>query len=304
MEHSLETLNACPSCGTSGYEHAITSIDYTYSKYPFEIVACESCQLLFTNPRPTEDSIGAYYDNPEYVSHTDTKTGLLFRLYRIVKSFTLKQKRLLLQKHTKQRTVLDYGAGSGDFSVELASHGWSVEAFEPDSKARTLIIEKDSRIRIATSLDDITKQSKSVITLWHVLEHVHKLQETIGHFHRILDDDGLLIIAVPNHTSFDARFYKKNWAAYDVPRHLYHFDITTIETLMARLGFRLKTIKPMWFDSYYVSLLSEKNASEKNGTTTVIRWIRAIYVGTISNLYALNKTSRCSSVTYIFEKSN
>ena len=302
MEHSQETLIECPSCGHTHFSNDIVCKDYTYSKKPFQLVSCYSCGLLFTNPRPDEKCIGVYYDNPEYVSHTDTNEGLLFRLYRIVKSYTLGKKRLLLEGLSSSKTVLDYGAGSGDFSNELASNGWDVSSFEPDANARQLIRKKNGSIELVDSLGSLKTKSKSIIALWHVLEHVHRLQETVQQFQRILTDDGKLVIAVPNHTSYDAEFYQENWAAYDVPRHLYHFNPSTIESLMESQGFKLVDMKPMWFDSYYVSLLSEKNSSNGGFLKSAIGWGRAFIIGSISNLKALDETKKCSSVTYIFEK--
>ena len=302
MEHPLETLENCPSCGGSRFIDKLSCTDHTYSKKAFTIVECQSCGLHFTNPRPSEKDIGVYYDNPEYVSHTDTNEGLLFTLYGIVKRYTLGRKRKLIETLSGDRTVLDYGAGSGDFSNELASNGWIVSSFEPDPTARQLIQRKNSSIELIDSLDSLNDRSKSIIALWHVLEHVHQLQDTIDAFQRILTDNGKLVIAVPNHSSNDAEFYQENWAAYDVPRHLYHFNPATIESLMLSRGFKLTAIKPMWFDSYYVSLLSEKNASSGGLFKSIIRWGRAFIIGTISNWKAFQNTGKCSSVTYIFEK--
>lgn len=265
-------------------------------------MSCNSCGLLFTNPRPDENGIAIFYDNPEYVSHTDTQEGPLFRIYGVVKRYTLGRKRKLLASLTDTKTVLDYGAGSGDFSNELASNGWVVSSYEPDKNARQLIQQKNQSIHLVDSLESLTDKSKSIITLWHVLEHVHRLKDTIKEFNRILSDNGKLIIAVPNHTSYDAQFYRENWAAYDVPRHLYHFNPDTIETLMLSQGFQLVSMKPMWFDSYYVSLLSEKNSSNGGLFRSLIGWGRAIIIGMLSNLKTLGATKNCSSVTYIFEK--
>jgi len=302
VEHSLETLNSCPSCGHDSFQQTLYCTDFTCSKASFLIVECAKCRLLFTNPRPDENAIGKYYDSPEYVSHTDTRSGLLFTLYGWVKGYTLKQKRAFLEGLTAEKSMLDYGAGSGDFSAELVENGWSVSAFEPDPNARQKITEKSKKITLVDKLSAVETESKSAITLWHVLEHVHRLQTTIQEFHRILKDDGVLVIAVPNHTSYDAAFYQSNWAAYDVPRHLYHFNPATIETLMAAHGFRLETIKPMWFDSFYVSLLSEKNAGGSGILKTAFGWMRAFIIGCLSNMKALNAHGGCSSVTYVFKK--
>ena len=298
MEHSLETLKHCPSCGQESFEKHLVAKDSTYSDTNFSIVKCTSCSLVFTNPRPDEASIGKYYDNPEYVSHTDTNKGLLFTLYGIVKKRALKQKRMLLGSLTTNKSVLDYGAGSGDFSTELAEAGWDVTAYEPDNTARSKIREKSSMIDVSPSIDTMEQETKSVIALWHVLEHVHRLNETLTQFHRILNSNGHLVIAVPNYNSKDAEYYDAEWAAYDVPRHLYHFDFQSMKMLIENQGFELKQIKPLWFDSFYVSLLSEKN---KN-SSWIIGWPRAFIIGLLSNMSALSNAKRCSSITYIFQK--
>jgi len=302
VEHSLETLITCPSCEHNHFERTLSCVDYTYSKNSFSLVECSSCKLLFTNPRPEENAIGKYYDSPEYVSHTDTKSGLLFTLYGFIKKHTLKQKRKALEEITGEKNILDYGAGSGDFSNELVNNNWEVSAFEPDPNARKKILEKSSKINLVEDIAQVAAESKSLITLWHVLEHVHRLKDTINHFHRILKKEGILVIAVPNHTSYDANFYQTNWAAYDVPRHLYHFNPATIETLMSKNGFKLQQIKPMWFDSYYVSLLSEKNINNPGIIKTASGWVRAFLVGSYSNVKTLFETRKCSSVTYVFKK--
>ena len=304
MEHTLETLKSCPSCGNDSFIPSLSCKDYTYSKDTFSIVECTMCKLHFTNPRPRESQIGKYYDNPEYVSHTDTNTGLIFTLYGLVKNYTLKQKRNLLETFTTDKSALDYGAGSGDFPVELANNGWFVSAYEPDLNARKRINEKHTKIELVQNLDQIAAQSKSIITLWHVLEHVHQLTETLNHFHRILAADGTLIIAVPNHTSYDAEFYESEWAAYDVPRHLYHFNPSTIEKLVSLHGFKLEKIQPMWFDSFYVSLLSEKNANSGGVYQSLIGWPRAFIIGLLSNIKAFAHPSKCSSVIYILKKTD
>lgn len=298
MEHNFETLEDCPSCNHKSFTPYLTCKDYTYSQEEFQIQQCDNCKLLFTNPRPDNQSISKYYDNPEYVSHTDTKEGLIFSIYGAVKRFSLKQKRRLLEAKTIDKTVLDYGAGSGDFSNELASNGWDVTSYEPNNKARLLIQQKNTSVKIISSLSDLSSSSISVITLWHVLEHVHNLKETLLEFERILRPGGTLVIAVPNDASFDARFYREDWAAYDVPRHLYHFNPNSLNPLLSRIGFSISEMKPLWFDSTYVSLLSEKNKK----TNAFVGWVRALIVGQLSNLQTLSNTQKCSSITYVYKK--
>ena len=303
MEHQLEQLVKCPSCKEHSLNHHSSAIDYTYSRDSFSLVECSKCQLVFTNPRPTENSIGKYYENPDYVSHTDTKEGLLFKLYSLVKTSALKGKLALFESFNLNKQVLDYGAGSGDFSAVLANAGWNVTAYEPDIAARERIRKKSSKINIAENLKTLNSTSQDIICLWHVLEHVHQLPETLQEFNRLLTHNGKLVIAVPNHLSYDAKHYGSDWAAYDVPRHLYHFDYDSMQSLANSHGFILEKIKPMWFDSFYVSLLSEKNRRGNGMVQSLLGWISAFIVGGLSNISAISSTKKCSSITYIFKKS-
>ncbi|MFC2176394.1 class I SAM-dependent methyltransferase [Bacteroidota bacterium] len=302
MEHSLEFIKTCPACGSEKQTENITCVDHTYSKDDFKVTECGDCGLLFTNPRPTENAIGEYYHNPNYVSHTDTSEGLLFKIYNIVKTFSLRLKRKQIERLTRKRTILDYGAGTGDFSVALTRNGWNVSAYEPEPTAAAKIKEKSNNIKLVNSLEEISANSIAVVSLWHVLEHVHRLQETLIQFSRIIENNGHLVIAVPNHRSYDSQFYSQNWAAYDLPRHLYHFSPKTIIPLLEKHGFKLQSIKPMWFDSFYVSLLSEQIKSNQEYSNSLIGWIRASAIGCLSNFYALTDTKKCSSVIYICKK--
>jgi ubiquinone/menaquinone biosynthesis C-methylase UbiE len=259
------------------------------------------CRLYFTNPRPTESAISKYYNNPDYVSHTDKNSGLLFRLYQLVKDYTLSRKLFLLNSLTNSRRILDYGAGTGDFASKMATSDWKVTAYEPDHHAKSKILNKNNSIKVVDSLDSLPSGSFDVITLWHVLEHVHSINTTLYQFFNLLAPGGHLLIAVPNKNSYDARHYGPNWAAYDVPRHLYHFTPDTLIPFMSRYGLVHKVNRPMWFDSFYVSLLSEKNLTN-NDTLVPIGWVRAVLVGTASNFHALFNTGNCSSVIYIFQK--
>ena len=226
----------------------------------------------------------------------------MFKLYALVKSYSLTQKRKLLSGLTNNRGVLDYGAGTGDFSIELSNNGWSVSAYEPEPSAAKRLKEKSSDINLLESLSHLGDTSVSAVTLWHVLEHVHRLDETLTNFNRVLENSGHLVIAVPNHSSYDAKFYRNSWAAYDVPRHLYHFNPETIKPLIEKYGFRLKTIKPMWFDSFYASLLSEQILGNTGLLKSLYGWGRAFIIGLISNIYTIPDIKKCSSVIYVFEK--
>ena len=293
------TYQQCPSCGSATIQFVLKVKDFTVSNDFFEIWHCSNCSLRFTQTVPSATNIGIYYQSANYVSHTDTNKGLINRLYHFVRQFTLKSKLKLVQQYTELQTgaLLDVGAGTGYFSRIMTTAGWQVTALEPDTTARKLAFEKDGLLlQDVANLYYLESNQFDAITLWHVLEHVHDLQGYLDKFYDLLKPNGKLIIAVPNYTSADAKQYVESWAAYDVPRHLYHFSPQSIDALAKLKGFTVKAFKPMWFDSFYVSMLSEKY---KNGKENIIA---AIYSGLLSNLKSLGNNKNCSSITYVLAK--
>jgi 2-polyprenyl-3-methyl-5-hydroxy-6-metoxy-1,4-benzoquinol methylase len=263
----------------------------------FTIVNCLSCGFKFTNPRPEDSIIGKYYKSESYISHSNTRKGLISTLYHLVRNYTLKKKLKLVSKHVSRGTIIDFGCGTGMFLKTCLDAGWKTYGMEPDGGARK--IASENQVETFSGIKDLGtglgNQKVDAITLWHVLEHVNNLEEALGFFHSSLNPNGVLVIAVPNYLSYDASYYKEFWAAYDVPRHLYHFDISTITLLLKNNGFKLIETQPMKFDSVYVSMLSEKYKAGR------IRYFNAFLTGLRSNLKA--KTSKdYSSVIYVFKK--
>ena len=293
LNNMLQQINNCPICKGTNFAPFLVCKDYTVSQENFTIVSCKDCNFKFTNPRPSDSEIWKYYKSEDYVSHSDTKKGLINRLYHAVRTRTLKQKLGLISQYVSRGTMLDYGCGTGMFLKTCADAGWKSFGFEPDPDARKLAAEKG--LVVADTKEELSKTKYDIITLWHVLEHVTDLNQTLEFFSKQLTDKGRLIIAVPNHTSAEAKRYKEFWAGYDVPRHIYHFEINTIKKLLGNFGFSLEETKPMKFDSYYVSMLSEKY---KTGS---MNYVIAFLNGLKSNLAAKNP-AQYSSVIYIFKK--
>ena len=292
----MEELFYCPVCDSTDFASHLICRDYTVSEKSFSLVKCKFCSFVFTNPRPNPDEIGQYYESVDYVSHSDTSQGLINNIYQKVKSVTIRQKANLVFGLTAKREILDIGCGTGSFLGQCKAEGWSVRGVEPNVTARDNCFLKFGFTPESSFVyDNYAEGSLSVITLWHVLEHVHELNHYLSSFNKLLSEDGFLVIAVPNHTSYDANYYKEFWAAYDVPRHLWHFSPETIKKLCSNFGFALTEIKPMWFDSFYVSMLSEKYKSGGN-------IFNAFLVGFVSNLKALSKSGTCSSQIYVFSK--
>ena len=289
-------LEKCIVCGSSQFEPFLVCKDYTVSQQNFNIVSCKSCGFKFTNPRPENSVIGDYYKAEEYVSHSNTTKGVVNKLYHSVRNYTLKQKLKLISSYVSRGTMLDYGCGTGMFLNVCKNDCWETYGMEPDDNARKMSIEKgldvfSDKDKVS---DRIADKKFNAITLWHVLEHVTDMEATLSFFKSKLNDDGVLIIAVPNHVSYDAQYYKEFWAAYDVPRHLHHFDINSMTSLVEKAGFKFQESKPMKFDSFYVSMLSEKY---KTGSVNLVK---AFLVGLTSNFKAKD-THSYSSTIYIFK---
>jgi SAM-dependent methyltransferase len=289
----------CPGCFSPNIGYALSCEDFTVSKEVFEVWECSNCTLRFTQNVPDAESIGPYYQSTEYISHSDTREGLVNKLYHTVRNYTLKSKRDLIKSITgKDRgNLLDIGAGTGAFAFTMQQAGWQVKGLEPDETARANALNNyDLSLDTLESLHLLPSNTYDAITMWHVLEHVHDLHGYLKTYQRILKDDGKLIIAVPNYTSKDAEQYGEFWAAYDVPRHLYHFSPKSMEVLLESEGFKLHSYKPMWFDSFYVSLLSEqyKTGHQQIG--------KAFWNGFMSNVKAFRSKDKCSSLIYLVGK--
>lgn len=219
-------------------------------------------------------------------------------LYQTVRNFTNKSKAKLVQRLSKGKSILDIGCATGEFLIACKQKGFIVYGVEPNEKAREVALENHKLvINDLSFLDECESNSFDVITMWHVLEHVHEINKRMQQVYRLLREDGTAIIALPNYESYDAAHYKENWAAYDVPRHLFHFNKTSFETLAKKNGFQLREILPMKFDSYYVSLLSEKYLNGKGSL------VKATFRGFLSNLKARQNNNQYSSLIYIISKS-
>ena len=219
--------------------------DYTVSHEEYQVMFNKEFDMLVTIPVPK--NISDYYKSEDYISHTDSKKSLFDKVYQAVKKITLKRKLKLINSfNTKSKKVLDVGAGTGDFLKVCKMNSWEIFGSEPDSGARNIAAKKG--VNLEKDLSKFQNQQFDVITLWHVLEHVENLQEYITTLKSLLTENGRLIIAVPNFKSYDAIMYKEFWAAFDVPRHLWHFSKTSISKLFSYENMKVEKILPMKFD--------------------------------------------------------
>ncbi len=301
MEHYtfMEKLDICPLCRGNHFNEVLKAKDHTVSKEFFTIVRCDSCDFHFTNPRPNATEIGAYYKSEDYISHSNSSKGIINSIYQYVRPYALKGKVKLVASLSQKGKLLDIGCGTGEFLNAAKIAGWDCQGIEPSPEARDLAITKhDLNVDPYESMPRLDDACFDVITMWHVLEHVHHIDHLMKEIQRVLAPGGVLVIAVPNRDSHDANYYSEHWAAWDVPRHLYHFKETNIKRLGALHGFSLDRSIGMKLDSYYVSLLSEKY---KTGHPN---YFSAFFEGWRSNSAAGKNQNKYSSVIYILRRQN
>ena len=296
-----ELLEACPVCGSAALADKLHVQDKSVSQETFTIQQCQACGFQFTNPRPAAAHIGKYYESDAYVSHNSGAQGLVNQVYKAARFFTVRRKVNLINRLNGRVTgrLLDYGCGTGHFLAGAKKAGWQVTGLEPNARAR-----QDAAARVGQpilepgALATLAPGSFDAVTLWHVLEHVHTLGDTLEQLIRVLRPGGKLLIAVPNVDSLDAQHYGPDWAAYDVPRHLYHFGPAPMRRLLARHNLALCETLPMPLDAYYVSLLSERHrpAEQAGGLLRVLR------AGYASNQHAQQHGGQYSSVLYVAER--
>jgi len=298
----MEILKFCPLCGHDKFDLIIEAHDYLVSGDKFSVVKCKNCGFLFTNPRPADDVLGEFYKSDDYISHTDSKQGPMERIYHLVREFMLKRKFSFissqLQNTGRPAKLLDFGCGTGEFLNYTRNNGFDTVGIEPNDNARERAILKGLTVLPGINSEYFRNNSGfDVVSLWHVLEHLPNPVKVINDLGSLLAENGLIVVAVPEYRSYDALFYKNTWAAWDVPRHLNHFDESTLLRLFVNHGFNYIKKHPLIFDSFYVSLLSEK--VKKAG---MFGYVRAFMVGFISNFLAFFGVHPYSSQVYFFRR--
>ena len=270
----------------------ISCKDHTVTHETFNLLQDPKMEMLITTPQP--QNLDKYYQSEKYISHTDSKKSIMDKLYQYVKKINIRAKTKLIDTYSPQhKNLLDVGTGTGDFLVAAQKKGWTTLGVEPNFQASERALAK--QINVVPNLKSVPQQKFDVITLWHVLEHLPDLEQEIKNLVGLLHDQGTLIIAVPNYKSYDAKYYKEYWAAYDVPRHLWHFSKKSIGQLFKEHQMKVIKTKPMLFDSFYVSLLSEKYKTGK------INILPAIWIGFLSNIHGILKKEYSSQI-YILQK--
>jgi len=287
----------CPACGSSNYTKVLTAPDYLVSGESFEIMECNDCSLRFTSPIPNNNEIGNYYKSDDYISHTGRGNSIINKIYRIVRYFTLrsKKKKVIKFSQNKSGSILDIGCGTGNFLKIIKQSGWKINGVEINDTARGIAKNNTGSVILNQIEFFGSKQKYDVITLWHSLEHLYDLKRYLNKISISLNTNGIVMIAVPNYQSFDADYFKQDWAAYDVPRHLYHFSFDAIVKLLEKFKFKLLQSVQLPFDSAYISLLSEMLVRKKQNI------VKAFLVGLKSYFVGRRDTKRGSSILYVFK---
>lgn len=291
--------NKCPLCGSVDIAVILECTDFLVSGEKFPVSRCGSCNFAFTNDYPPEDMAAGYYRSDEYISHSDTGKGLVNKIYHIARKIMLWRKYSMLKSLSApgKASVLDIGSGTGYFPMYLRKKGWECQGIEISEEAREYARTNNSISLFSPGdIGTFGNNSMDIITMWHTLEHFYHPDEYLASSHHILKDKGLLVIAVPNHLSYDALRYGDMWAAWDVPRHLWHFNPDTISTMAGKHGFTLKAVRRLPLDAFYVSALSEKHKQ------STLPFLRGLITGLISWMHSMLRIRKTSSLVYIFRK--
>lgn len=294
----MHEITACPICDQTAFLHYITCEDHTVSHQKFSLDKCVSCGFVFTNPRPTDKDLPTYYQSDAYISHSNRSATLIDKAYKFARTFTLKWKYNLIRKNTlvNPKSILDFGCGTGAFLEHCRTQNLKIFGVEPSESAREQA-RRNTGLGIKANIAEITG-TFDVITLWHVLEHVTDMHATIQQLKSRLNQNGTMFIAVPNLESYDAKEYLEHWAAYDVPRHLWHFSRSTMQRLLQHHQLNLSGTIPMPLDAYYVCLLSEKYRGANNGIPVIFRAVQ----NAITSNWKAKTSSEYSSLIYIVRK--
>ena len=286
--------NKCPWCGSNKAQINLWLKDEFLTKKDFHICECLNCGLLYTMPRPSKEKIGAYYKSDEYYSHQENKKGFVPRLYEAIKKINLKHKFRLASRDLPVGKLLDIGCGVGDFLHVAENKGWQCTGVEPSEEAREIARQRiKGDLLYSEDLEQLPDQSFDLITMWHVLEHVDDLKWQVAQLQRLIKPNGRIVIAVPNYRSYDGRFYNAYWAAYDVPRHLNHFNKTVITKMFKTSGLSLVCMDKLVWDAYYISFMSEQYKHH------FMPLVRGVFRGLVSNAKA-RRSGEWSSLVYVF----
>lgn len=225
----------CDFCGCSDSDLVFEAKDTNYFyEGVFRLVRCRSCQLVYLNPRPAPESVSYFYPDGDYTCFRRA-AGDNIRLGR-----NHPVMRIGANNRKPPGSLLDIGCGNGDFLVAARNAGWTVAGIEPNAYARGIARRRVGDEAVASSLVEGNHPSGrfQMVTMWHVLEHLHSPSRALHEVSRILEPGGVLGIAVPNFDSFERRTWGRDWIAVMPPTHLYHFTRRSLCRYLVSAGFQ------------------------------------------------------------------
>jgi 2-polyprenyl-3-methyl-5-hydroxy-6-metoxy-1,4-benzoquinol methylase len=292
----MKTITNCPVCDKTEFRSYISTKDFFFTKEDFNIDICANCNFIFTNPIPAD--LGKYYETEDYLSHKADDKSMISRIYRNIRNINIKNKFKIVSAISKGKKILDIGCGTGELLAYFKTKGYDALGIEPSKDAREFAQQKHNiEVKEESYIKNIADNSFDIVSMWHVLEHVSDLNGRMKDLKRISKDDATIVIAVPNVESPDSKHYGMYWAGLDVPRHLYHFSKASMTKLAQKHNMKITSTIPMKFDSYYVSMLSEKYKDSSLGI------FKAVIEGFISNLKA-KKANNYSSMIFVLKKNS
>jgi len=262
-------LTDCLSCGANDSDTVIVASDpVTGLGGNFRVVRCRGCDLVYTNPRPTQACIGQFYpdDYLPYASR-DEKNDLLTRFKRKCERAVLEQfygypassnslsrfyatlGKLLIRRSRQRQSwipyrspgrLLDFGCGAGYFLKEMKGFGWDVQGLDFSPEVAQKVFE-ESKIKVHVGTlphPEVKEDSFDAVTMWNSLEHVYDPRQTIAEAGRLLRQRGVLVIGVPNFDSWGYETFQQDWQGLELPRHLTHFTPETLQKMVEDRGFR------------------------------------------------------------------
>lgn len=226
----------CNLCESKYTSFLFAAQDYISREY-FNVVKCDMCGLVYTNPRPNSEEIDKFYGQ-HYYGKQNLRFKVLVELP--IRLFRRQRSRKILRLMDSGR-ILDVGCGRGRMLDEFRKRGWETFGTEFSEQAAGAAREEFGLNVRAIALKNWGFEDKffDAITLWHVLEHLPDPHGTLREVNRILKDDGLIVVSTPNFDSFQAKVSKEKWFHLDVPRHYYHFSTRTLTQMLESVGFKV-----------------------------------------------------------------
>jgi len=301
------------SCDFCGHQSATLLYQFNDTinnkKNRFTYVECENCHLIYLNPRPSKEEILDYY--PEsyapYKKNIYEEKNILIRTIRL---HNVKRTRKWIEKKTKMKngSILDIGCSTGTFLNEMQKNGWTASGVELSEFASNYAKNKFNLHIENCSLENahFDPNSFDVITFWDVLEHTYSPTQQLELSHKLLKTNGLLIINIPNWSSFDNKLLKRHWVGFDPPRHLYIFKNFVLTKMLEKYNFEVLE-KICFISSYYGFVISIENwlSNKSKFLSNIIK--RVLMVPGIRFffepfLFPINKLGYGTVITFIAQK--